>query len=49
MWLFSVSYDGLICISEPAPACKTGVDGLVEAAELIGVSCVSLCVVCLSG
>lgn len=26
----------MICISEPASACKTGVDGLVEAAELIG-------------
>lgn len=26
----------MICISEPASACKTGVDGLVEVAELIG-------------
>lgn len=35
MGLFS-SYDGMICISEPASVCKTGVDGLVHAAELIG-------------
>jgi len=26
----------MICISEPASACKTGVDGRVEPAELIG-------------
>lgn len=36
MWVYSVGYDRMICISEPASACKTGVDGLVEAAELIG-------------
>lgn len=36
IWVYSVGYDEMICISEPASACKTGVDGLVEAAELIG-------------
>jgi len=34
--LYSVGYDVMICISEPASACKTGVDGRVEPAELIG-------------
>lgn len=36
MWVYSVGYDGMICISEPASACEAGVDGLVQAAVLIG-------------